>query len=358
MTAGLIAIGSYTETYGDFRAKGDGIALLSLSDDGRLALVDRLGDLPNPSYLEPIADGRFLAALEVDDERSGIATIAVDHAAHQLRLVHRQATPGQVLCHLDRHPAGWVAGACYGSGHVFTRRLTDAAIVGGDDGGGSVIARQGRSIHPERQTRPHPHAVRFSPDGRWLVVPDLGTDEVACYRFSAADGQLDPTPRIWRAPSGSGPRLLHFSPDGRFVMLVHELTSEVSCLGFEDGMLRPVARVSSLIAPFAGENTAAGLYWHPTRRILAVSNRGADRIALLHVDEVSGVLSPWFEIPSGGDKPRDFAFSACGRWIIVANQNSDSVVLWELDWDRGVGRDTGSRLTIGTPSCVRVMSNS
>lgn len=346
----LFVVGSYTESYAAFRAAGEGISLVKLSPDGQLALVDRLGGLPNPSYLEPLATDRCLATLEVDDARNGLATVAIDRAAGRLRLLERQEAPGRVLCHIDRDPSGgWLAGACYGSGHVFTRAVDPDGRVGT---AGWLVQRHGSSIHPTRQTVPHPHAVRFSPDGRWVVVPDLGTDEVACYPFD--EGRLDrEPPNVWRAPAGSGPRLVQFSRDGRHLLVVHELASEVSSLRFQDGLLQDNARVSTLCTAFTGENTAAGLHWHPNRSTFAVSNRGAHAITFFDFDEESGAISPWFDIPSGGDKPRDFAFSPCGRWVAAANQNDDSVILWDIDWKEGRGRETGFRVEIGTPSCVR-----
>ena len=354
----LFVVGSYTESYAEFRAAGEGVSLVGLGEDGHLALVDRLGGLPNPSYLKPFAKDRFLAALEVDDARNGIATITIDRDAGRLRLLDRQEAPGRVLCHIDLDPTGrWLAGACYGSGHVFTRAIDAQGHIGM---AGSVVERHGGSIHPTRQTAPHPHAVRFSPDGRWVVVPDLGTDEIACYPFH--EGQLDLAPPLspplalplaWRAPAGSGPRLVHFSRDGRHLIVVHELASEVSSLRFRDGRLEAVARLSTLYRPCPRENTAAGLHWHPTRSTFAVSNRGAHTVTFFDFDEASGAISPWFDIPSGGDKPRDFAFSPCGRWIVAANQNDDTIILWDIDWKEGRGRDTGFRVKLGTPSCVR-----
>lgn len=348
----LFAVGSFTESYADFRAAGEGLSLVRLHDDGRLDIIDRLEALPNPSYLRPVAGDHLLATLEVDDIRNGIATVAVE--AGRLRLLHHQPAAGRILCHLDIDPTGrWLAGACYGSGHVLTGMLgAEGHVVDLS----SVVQRSGRSVHPSRQTASHPHAVRFSPDARWVVVPDLGTDEIACYPF--AEGKLDATrPIVWRAPAGSGPRLVRFSRDGRHLVLVHELTSQVSSLRFDGGTLEPVARLSSLRTPFPGENTAAGLHWHPRLDAFAVSNRGAQTIAFFHFDGTTGVISPWFDIPSGGEKPRDFAFSPCGRWIVAANQNDDSLVTWEMDWMAGKGRSMGERLTIGTPSCVSFLQN-
>ena len=37
---------------------------------------------------------------------------------------------------------------------------------------------EGHSIDPKRQNQPHPHFVDFTPDGKRLIVVDLGLDKV------------------------------------------------------------------------------------------------------------------------------------------------------------------------------------
>lgn len=340
MTGRRLVVGSYTEPYGPFRAVGRGVTLATLSPDGGLTREDELGGLANPAYVR--VDAEIHAVIETR-RPAGLARIAVE--GRRLRLLGTAPVPGDIPCHLDVAPGGdWLAGCCYGSGHVFVRR---PASVADSDG----LCRTGGSIHPVRQTSAHPHACRFSPDGRWLLVPDLGTDEIACYPFDPSEGRLS-APRPWRAPPGSGPRLLLFSADGRHVVLVHELASTVSSLRWEDGTLVPVSTVSSLLSP-GGPNTAAGLRWHPSGRMLGVTNRGADSVTLIAFDPEDGRLAPLSEHPSGGAKPRDLDFSPCGRWLVVGNQDGDSLAVLAVEPSRLV--DTGARLAVASPSCVRFL---
>lgn len=344
-------VGSYSEPYGPFRAVGEGLTLIGLEDDGRLTALDCLA-LPNPSYVRPIGGNRVAVTLETDDERAGIALVAVEKG--RLRLAQRIDAPGRIPCHLDMHPAGqWLAGACYGSGEVF------AVPIGKDGWLASermVMSRhRGASIHPVRQTSPHPHATRFSPDGRWVVAPDLGTDKVTSYRFDPAMGPDFSSTRAWTAQPGSGPRLASFSPDGRYLVLVEEIASAVTSLRWEDGELRDGCRLSSLIKPLKGENTASGLRWHPSGRAIAVSNRGADSVSLFYFDSDGGSLAPWREFSCGGSKPRDLTFSRCGRWLITSAQNSDLLAVFFIDIEAGEVRDTGERLAVRSPSCVRAL---
>jgi len=346
----LLVIGSYTEPYGPFRAVGEGVSLMCLSPDGTISLLDRLA-LPNPSYLRPAGLQRLYATLETNDERAGIATIALDEK-RRLRLQHISASPGAIPCHLDMHPGGrWLACACYGSGHVFTRPITSEGSL---TDGGMAIRREGHSVNPERQNTAHPHAVRFSPDGNWLVVPDLGTDEIVSYPFDATSGTIsEAQARRWIAPPGSGPRLVLFSRDGRHLLAVKEIASEISSLAWDAGFLTEVCSASGLIGAFSGSNTTAGLRWHPDGRTFAVSNRGADTIAMFRFDADDGSIVPLGAVPSGGAKPRDFEFTPCGRWLIAANQNGDSLVVYAVESDRLV--DTGIHHPVLSPSCVRVL---
>jgi len=342
-------VGSYTEPYGPFRAIGDGISLVSLHPTGKLEPLAQLA-LPNPAYLRPLSADRIAVAIETDDDRASIALVRVGSGA--LELEERVATPGRISCHVDLHPMGsWLAGACYGTGEVFALPLTEGRLRPDR----MITTRHtGSSVHPVRQTGPHPHAARFSPDGDWLIVPDLGADTVSAYPFHEARGPDFSHARLWQAPAGSGPRLPLFSGNGQYIVLVEEIASRLVSLRWNDGELRECHRVSSLIDPFPGENTAAGLRWHPSGRLVGVSNRGADAISLFAFDPEAGRLTPWRQISSGGTKPRDFEFSSCGAWLITTNQNGDCLAIYALEED-GV-RDTGERLTVRSPSCIRQIS--
>lgn len=46
------------------------------------------------------------------------------------------------------------------------------------------MAHEGHSVHPERQSSPHPHCSVFSPTDTELFVTDLGTDVVYYYTIS------------------------------------------------------------------------------------------------------------------------------------------------------------------------------
>ena len=88
-----------------------------------------------------------------------------------------------------------------------------------------VIHHQGSSVRPE-QEGPHPHMIQPSVDGRFVLVTDLGIDQVLVYRLDTSTGQLvlneQGTAAVSEHP-GAGPRHFAFAPSGRTVYVINEL---------------------------------------------------------------------------------------------------------------------------------------
>lgn len=348
MTTVDLIVGSYSEQRPGREVAGEGISLLSLDPGtGALATRDVLGGLLNPSYV--LTHGSLVhTVIETPPETAGLATLQVRDG--RLALLGQVSVPGDGPCHIDRHADDFLAVSCYGSGHVSIHPVDAAGVA---QAAACVVAHSGAGPNAERQTGPHAHAACFSPDGRTLLVADLGTDEIWSHRFNAATGQLHADAARWQAPPGSGPRLLLFSPAQDHVLLLTEMGCGVLSLRWQNEALTLRDSASTLAPEWTGANTAAGLRWHPSGRWFAASNRGADSIALFSFDD--GAIRQVSAIGAGGPKPRDFEFSPCGRWLLAASQDGDCIAVLAVDADRLT--DTGIRHRVGTPSCIRFLSN-
>lgn len=75
-------------------------------------------------------------------------------------------------------------------------------------------------------------------------------------------------------------------------------------------------------------------------------------MALFRISD-QGKLSPAANFPTQGKCPRDFAYSPSGQWLLALNQDSDTVVSFELDPTDGMptGR-IGPIFAIGCPTCA------
>ncbi|HEX4809393.1 MAG TPA: beta-propeller fold lactonase family protein [Bryobacteraceae bacterium] len=94
--------------------------------------------------------------------------------------------------------------------------------------GEAIVTKHNGSGPSPRQKGPHPHQV-LEISGGVILVPDLGADRIARYRFNDADGGLSPAdPSEIRLPAGTGPRHLAPSADSKVLYLVSELASTVT----------------------------------------------------------------------------------------------------------------------------------
>ena len=118
----------------------------------------------------------------------------------------------------------------------------------------------------------------------------------------------------------------------------------------ESGALRELQIVETL-PPDAPESTIAGIQISPAGDRLYVSNRGHDSIAIFEIG-ISGLLTRLAIRSCGSRCPRHIAISPSGRFLLVANQESDEVVVLPvLDAVEGLGAPV-SRINALGASCV------
>jgi 6-phosphogluconolactonase len=86
-----------------------------------------------------------------------------------------------------------------------------------------------------------------------------------------------------------------------------------------------------------------------------VSNRGDDTITTYKIVRREGA-APALEMvgitPTEGATPRHFQFAAGGRYVIAANQDSNSLTSFSLDVETGALVFTGHSLGVNAPNFV------
>jgi len=70
------------------------------------------------------------------------------------------------------------------------------------------------------------------------------------------------------------------------------------------------------------------------------------------IDAGTGKLAPAGHVPSGGRTPRHFAIDPSGRWLLAANQNSNSIAVCRLDGATGRPIPLGRAIEVSKPVCV------
>ncbi len=325
--------------------QGEGIWRIRFAPDG--SPVDALlaAVTPAPSFLARHPHRPVLYAANEIAPRGRISAWTIG-AGGRLDPLGMLSSGGAGPCHLLVDPAGRALYVCnYDSGSIATVLLEPDGgfepIALERDEPTSVLGHHGTGAEPARQEGPHAHFAAFVPSGRWVLVVDLGTDELRRYRV-APDGRLVADGIAARLPAGTGPRQLVFGPAGA-LYVVGELDATVRVLRWDDavGTAMPVQ-----VLPACATGLRSGQRVQPAHLVLAgrrlvLSVRGADVMAEFEVAD-DGALRYLTELDSGGTWPRHFALAA--DRMIVANQTGGGVVVLS----RGGSRpDAASAAAVG-----------
>ena len=349
-----LIIGTYTNagSYGIYVVKFD-------SNNGRLTMVDSV-KASNPSFLTVSPNKKWVYAINEDAAdpapKGTVSSYAFNGATGKLSFINQQKTNGNNPCYVAVNAKGnWLFVGNYTSGNL--SMLPVAVATGLIDTAVVTLQHKGSSVNTNRQSAPHVHATVLSKNNRWLLVPDLGTDQLMLYRFNNKKGTLQPAPQPYvRVVPGSGPRHLSFSPSGKHVYLIQELTGSVAAYRFspKKGRLKLLEQIASLPDGFTGFAGSADIHVSPDGKFLYVSNRGeSNSIATFAINRRTGQLTKLSVDAALGLTPRNFTIHPSGKFILVANQNSHEIVVLARNSRTGLLTDTGNRLQVSKPVCLK-----
>jgi 6-phosphogluconolactonase len=352
-----LIVGTYTERLPHVDGQAEGIGSCRF-EGGTIGPVRLLAPTRNPSFVVLSPDGSRLYAVnetvEFEDQPGGgVTAFARDPRSGELTRLNSRPSAGVEPAHLELDPTGrFLLVANYRSGSVAVFALEADGSLGPMT---DHDQHSGSSIDPVRQTGPHAHMILFDPVTNDVLVPDLGLDAVLFYTLSS-EGKLTEHPeRRIGTRRGAGPRHLAFHPDGNHLFLVNELDNTAEVLRRTGDGFKAINVASTLPAGFAEHSQAAAIRVSPSGRTVLVSNRGeaSDTIALFRFDPDQGSLELLESVPSGGREPREFVFSPDGRFVIVADQDSDVLVVMEFSDDEP-GLHQISSAPVPTPVCLLI----
>lgn len=347
----LVFTGSYSE------ASDPGIHVYALSEQaGELRLLSETSGVKNPTFLHVDTEHlRVYAIGEMTTAEGAKAGEVLAYAIHpeqgELTLMNRTQSAIAPTCHVQTDPQHqYLLISSYHGGAVSLVSLNVDGSVGQ-----MVDSKQhsGKGAHPERQDRPHVHSAFFSPDGKYIMVQDLGLDKIYVYTIDREQHKLV-LHREVSTHAGAGPRHFVFHPNAKFAYVINEVDSTVTFFTYdaEEGSLTEQQTLSTLPEEgFDGENTCAEITVSKDGRFLYGSNRGHDTIVVYAISE-DGTLSTVQHISTEGGHPRHFALTPAGDQLLAANRDSNNIVLFQVDQDNGQLSYTGKQITSPKPVCV------
>jgi 6-phosphogluconolactonase (cycloisomerase 2 family) len=183
--------------------------------------------------------------------------------------------------------------------------------------------------------------VHVLPDGRVLTL-DLGADRLHVHERGTGGSHT----RVdsLALPAGTGPRDLHALPSGELALL-GEWSCEVLVLD-PAGREFEIMQILTLPGATPGQDQAAALGVSVDGRFLYAGIRGADRIAVIALDDDG--LRAVDSVPSGGRWPRHLLVD--GELLHVANQLSNVIATFRIGAD-GIPVPLATTAT-PSPTCV------
>lgn len=348
----------------------------SISEIGSPVQQDGAG-----GFMAPSADGAMLyttaapgaAAFKIDLGTGSLQhtnTIKCDIAGNS----HVAVTAGS--------DGGVALLAAYGGGGInVVKILPDGRLAEVETGvavqheGGSGAYQPG-----DAQAKPHPHSCFIDPNGKWALVSDLGQDKVYVYAIDVSAGKLTEHAVVSTAP-GAGPRHLCFHPNGRQVFGINELDCTINVYAWDStsGALGPILQTVSTLpegynnrdhenaknadaGPASGPNrpgqtnACADIHVTPDGNFLYGSNRGHDSLVSFSIAE-DGKLTLGSFTYTRGMHPRNFGIHPSGNWIVVANQDSNNVVVFGLNKRTGDLTPTTFEASVKKARCIKWVSS-
>lgn len=267
--------------------------------------------------------------------------------------------------------------------HMYDPKEGKRVVASGRCKGGVNHSNNDDSTIRMRQADPHSHALVLDPYvGTVAYVPDLGKDLVREFYYNREVGKIEIELNV--LPSGlctghpDGPRYLSFHPKFDIAYVVNELSSTVAVFEVDRNFLKEMAAASARgedMMQFKGrsslrlvqsiktiptafpttKNTCGRICVHKSGSFVVVSNRGHQSIAIFRVitkGAKRGELCAVGYFHTRGETPRHFQFDASGQFLLVANQDSNTIAVFNFNLSSGVITYTGNEYGVPSPNFV------
>lgn len=309
--------------------------------------------ISNPSFLSISTDNRFLYTLG-GKKGDTVRAFAIEKQSHNLTFLNEQPLGGFFgSAHLAIDKTGkWLIVGNYLAGSINVLPVKSDGSLGEVT---QTIQHEGKSVHPERQTKPYVHSINFSPNNKDVFVADLGLDKIMAYTLNAQTGQLTPSnPAFVATRPGSGPRHFTFHPNGKFTYVVNEIDATVTGFTYKNGVLEIIQTVNNLPEDYKGRKWAADIHISPDGKFLYASNRAEhESLSIFKIDKKTGKLTLVGHQSVNGKTPRNFAIDPTGNFVLVANQDSDNITIFKRDKKTGKLTATGKEMKVSMPVCLK-----
>ena len=356
LLSGLLHSQEYFMLVGTYDSpKSEGIYVLRFnSKDGSAREISHI-KTSNPSFLTLSPNEKYIYAVnenaDINGKGGSVSSFLFNKKNGTLTQLNSQSSEGNHPCYITTDKTGkWLLAGNYSSGNFSVLPLHRGQIGKAK----VVIQHQGSGPDSTRQRSPHVHGIFMKNDNKGFYVTDLGIDKIMNYSFDKSNGRVSPlNPPFFSIQPGSGPRHLAMHPSLPFLYLLNELTGTLNVINTINRELPVVQSISTVPANQSGNAGSADIHLSADARYLYCTNRGnSNSIAIFSIDSTGKASTAGF-MQTYGEKPRNFAIDPTGSYLLVANQESNEIVIFKRNIITGQLEYTGKKIAVGKPVCIK-----
>lgn len=349
----LLFVGTYTKKEGHVDGKANGIYALKFNtDNGSLSTTRMAAEAINPSYISVNHKSQKIYAVsEVASANStkdgAIQSFEFNEENESITPLNSVKSIGGAPCYIMEHEDHIFSANYVGGNFCVFPILKNGSLASLSQN----IQNTGRGM-TSRQEAPHGHMIKTNPHDNTVFAVDLGLDKIDIYNFKKRASKLTINETIKLQP-GSGPRHIDFHPTKNIIYILNELNGTIDIFQKTKEKYAHLQNISSTYYENNIEAACADIHIHPNGKFLYASNRGPiNSVSLFEIKE-DGTLRKDSEKSTMGEVPRSFVIDPTGKYLLVANQNSDNIVVFEINPETGRLVEINSQIEAPTPVCLK-----
>lgn len=308
-------------------------------------------EVDNSSYVIASNDGKTLYSIA--DE--GVVSFRI-HENGAITRLNSANIKGMRGCHLSTDAEDkYIFVSGYHDGKSTVLRLNKDGSVGEIV---TAVFHKGLGSVAERNFRPHVSCSRRTPDGKFIMVADLGIDQIKIYRFNEHDEEMILVDAL-HCELESAPKCFRFSSDGKFFYLISELKNVIDVFTYETGERQPkiekIQTISTVGSKHSQLTAACSLRLSNDEKYVFCGNAGDNSVSVYMRDKDTGLLEVVCCLPISGSYPKDVCVFPDDKHIASINHETGSITFFTVEYEKGLLIMNGKEIKVNEPnSCVIV----
>ena len=178
------------------------------------------------------------------------------------------------------------------------------------------------------------------------------------FRFSARQTQTQYFP-LGEGHSRLRPAALRISY-GHYGYVINEMANTVTAFAYDaaKGELNEIQVISTMPSDLKGTSYTAEVQVHPSGKFFYGSNRGHNSIAMSRSTRIPVDSTPADSIDTRQESPQLRRRAPLENIFLAESQDSDSIVIFNIDPSTGLLRPTGQTVKLPRPVCIKMIPRS